>query len=140
MHSYEESNGTLFKMYSKNDSISICLSTPLMQRNFQQMSEVLFIEPSNDEFKEFRIYFILIESSVGALPISCILTNKHDMPAFNEGMKLFFEIIQIHPSIVLSNATIIAELVNQKQFPNSTKLCTFHHTLSAAWKVLYETR
>ncbi|KAH1023955.1 uncharacterized protein LOC109543611 [Dendroctonus ponderosae] len=140
MHSYEETNGTLFKISSKDDSISICLSTPLMQRNVQQMSEVLYIEPSNDEFKEFRIYFILTETSVGALPISCILTNKHDMPAFSEGMKLFFEIIQIQPVAVLSNATIIAELVSQKYFPNSKKLLTFYHTVSAAWKVLYETR
>lgn len=137
---YQKKNGTLYRMSIKDDTIVICLCTPLMQRALQQVSEVLFIDASSDDFKEYKSYFILSQSPAGALPISCVLSNKKDMCAFREGMKLFREMIVIQPAIVLSNSAIISELVAQKFFPNSKIMFSFYHALNSAWKALYETR
>ncbi|XP_030746806.1 uncharacterized protein LOC115875478 [Sitophilus oryzae] len=140
LNSYQKKNGTLYRISVINDSYVVCICTPLMQRAVQQISEILFIDSSSSEVKEHKIYFILTQSSVGAFPISCIITNSHNTDMFSEGMRLFFDMINIQPSIVLTSAEIVEEIILQKFFPSSKVIYSFYHTLKSCWRFLHDIR
>ncbi|XP_076270680.1 uncharacterized protein LOC143202773 [Rhynchophorus ferrugineus] len=141
LNSYHKMNGTLYRISIENDNYVVCICTPLMQRAVQQISEVFFIDSSNSyEMKEYKLYFILTQSSVGALPISCIISNNHSINMLTIGMKLFFEMINIQPTVILTSSEIMQELLLQKLFPSSKIILSFYHTLKSCCKFLYDAR
>lgn len=134
------STETLFKIQEISEHYTVSLCTPMMQRAASlliQTSEVLFVDATgNCDVQNHKLFFFVTQSSVGGIPVGCVITTSEKTEVFDVAVKNLIEIMptKISPSVIITDDDLKERKVLQLYWPNATLLlCTFH-VLKSVWK------
>lgn len=134
------STDTLYKIEQISEHYVVSLCTPMMQRAASllvQTSEILFVDGTgNCDIENHKLFFFVTQSSVGGIPVGCVITTSEKREVFDVAVKNLIEIMptKICPSVILTDDDLKERNVLQTYWPNATLLlCTFH-VLKSAWK------
>lgn len=134
-----ENDGVLYGITTLENDYAVALCTPLMQRALKlpTVNEIMLVDSSgNCDVQNHKIYFFIIQTPAGGLPIGSIISKCLKSGLFDSALRKLIEIIpvKISPNAILTDDDLTEINVLRKHWPNSHfLLCTFH-VLKAAWK------
>lgn len=135
----QKNEGILYGITRIEDNYAVALCTPLMQRTLKlpTVNELLLVDSSgNCDSQNHKIYFFIIQTPAGGLPIGCIISTSLKSEVFDAALQKLIEIlpVTIFPSAILTDDDLTEINILRKYWPRSNfLLCTFH-VLKAAWK------
>lgn len=104
----QNNDGVLYGITRTENNYAIALCTPLMQRTLKlpTANELLLVDSSgNCDSQNHKIYFFIIQTPAGGLPVGCILSTSVKSEVFDAALQKFIEIlpVPISPTAILTD-------------------------------------
>lgn len=144
-------NGGFAGMQISEDGIVIALVTPLMYRVHTLMKhsgEIMFVDAYGeiDEPNSCRVFFLVTYSSIGAIPLGCVVTSATTVSCIQAALNLWKQILPRGsffnkgdgPDIIFTNDNDAERQSLKLAFPKSQLMLCISHILQASWVFLLD--